>query len=136
MICPHCKSRNTLKIQPFKYTFECTRCKKVGIDPYGHRTAVGVASSYPPIPKTANTIDVVNEYYPVLKDDGTIERVLVAKIYCPRIQVKDESLFDPNTPEAKAALVIFHKKIENRKRYNRDIQRRRMKEEQDDVPNV
>lgn len=86
-----------------------------------------VRQSYPPIPKDASIIDVVEEYYTYTDKNGRIVREIVGAVYCPRQEGVDEDHlpFDPSTPAAQKALDKLQPEIKKMRRYDRDIKRRR-----------
>lgn len=85
-----------------------------------------VHQAYPPIPKGAEPEEIVEEHYTYRDETGYPKRVLVGSVYCPKKDVTNPNeLFDPTTPAARAALEKYKDRFANRKRYDRDIKRRR-----------
>jgi hypothetical protein len=77
----------------------------------------------PTIPSDASELDIVEDYY-IVDVDGKKERRLVSRAYCVKAPF-DESLFNPYTTEAQFALYRYAKRFKNRRRYNRDLAKRR-----------
>lgn len=84
---------------------------------------------YPPIPKDASVLDVVEEYMLYEDDNKQLRKQLVGRVYCPKekVEYRDE-LFDPLSESAQKALEKYAKQIKNRRRYQKDVRRRRLRE--------
>lgn len=86
-----------------------------------------VRQNYPTPPDDASERDIVDEFFVYVDEEGKRVRALVGRIYCPKESVRPEdTLFDIMNPIAKYAKHKFRAQIRNRKRYDRDIKRRRV----------
>jgi hypothetical protein len=130
-------------------TFYCMKCGAKAIDPWDNipeqappvkkrvkKTGIQ-PDPRPPVPTNAGVRDVVEDFFVPyasrefpFDDDGDVEgkRVLVSRTYCPKVLEKDDSKFDPSTPYAQFYLKYHAKRFKNRRRYNRDLKKRKREE--------
>jgi hypothetical protein len=88
--------------------------------------------NYPPVPVTAKEEDVVKVNYTYKDEKNYPHTVLVGRVYCPREPVVNgDTLFDPTSPTAQFYLHKYKKRFENRRRYDRELRKRRLKNEED-----
>jgi hypothetical protein len=149
--CPRCKKTGVLRLDPVTASIKCRTCGTVpqtdlekqrqrSQTPKTRKKHLPPPNTYPPIPKDATHLEKIEEYY-MDRHEGTVDRVHVGTIYCPRDPVQPDPIFKAadgshellagqfeqylnSSPHAQFVLFQYDKKIKNRRRYRRDLARR------------
>lgn len=149
--CPMCGTVGTVQVKFTTSTFYCTHCGAESFDPWEDQPnqepkpvqkkvikGTVVPDPRPPLPSSPSIRDVVEDHYvpydpqtgkDIIRPDGKKDRYLVSKVFCPKNTEIDNSVFDPATPAAQFYMKIHRKRFKNRRRYDRDLKRRKLPSE-------